>query len=169
MIRSLAGIAAISLALAPWPSAAQKAPKVAVGAPAPDFELRLIDDSVVRLADMRGQVVVLNFWATWCAPCKRELPLLDAFYRKLGKHGLKVYAITTESSLPIFKLRPLFAKMAIPSAKSVKGPYGDVTAVPYNVVIDRAGRIRYAKAGAFDVAALNETLVPLLNEPVPAS
>ena len=166
MIRSFAWLAALVSAFAPVTLAAQKQPKV--GAPAPEFELKLIDDSRVRLSELRGQVVVLNFWATWCAPCKKELPLLDAFYRKLGRHGLKVYAITTESSLPIFKLKPLFEKMAIPSAKSVKGPYGDVTAVPYNVVIDRAGQIRYAKAGAFDVAALNTIVIPLLNEPVPA-
>lgn len=146
----------------------EKAPKtVKLGKLAPDFELKLMDDTRVKLADLRGQVVMLNFWATWCVPCRTELPLLDGYYRQAQKHGLRVFAITTEGSVPIYKLKPLFAAMAIPSAKSIKGPYGDVRAVPFNIVIDRAGRVRYAKAGAFELDGLNETIIPLLNERAP--
>lgn len=143
--------------------AAPKQPKV--GEAAPEFTLRLIDDSSVSLSELRGRVVVLNFWATWCVPCKRELPLLDTYYKLRKDAGLSVYAITTEGSLPLYKLKPLFAAMQIPSARSIRGPYRPIDgAVPSNFIIDRTGVLRYAKASAFDLADLNRLLVPLLNE-----
>ena len=157
-------LAAIALVLA---AAATDAKTLQVGDVAPDFRLKLIDGSTVSLADLRGQVVVLNFWATWCVPCRKELPLLDGFYRAQRPYGLKVYAVTTEDSVPAYKLMPLFGAMAIQPVRSVKGPYQVLTGVPTNYVIDRSGRIRYAKAGAFDLDELNTLLVPLLREPAP--
>lgn len=139
-----------------------------IGDPAPDFELTLIDGSKVSLHDLRGNVVVLNFWATWCVPCRAELPTLDAYYEAQAGHGLKVYAVATEDSLPLYQLKKLFAVMHMPSAKRIKGPYDTLGGVPTNYIIDRAGRIRYAKAAAFDLDALNQLLVPLLNEKPPA-
>ena len=140
-----------------------------VGQPAPDAELTLIDGSKVHLADLRGQVVVLNFWATWCGPCKTELPLLDGYYRLRRPAGLRVFAITTEGSLPLYRLKPVFERLAIPSAWRIRGPYAATGALPTNYVIDRSGTIRYAKAGAFDLDELNALLVPLLRETVSVS
>ena len=88
-----------------------------VGQHAPAVELTLMDGSKTTLAEHKGEVVVLNFWATWCVPCRKELPLLDAYYRKLRSHGLQVYAVATEGSLPNYKLKDLFASMAIPSVR----------------------------------------------------
>ena len=158
-------VAAIALATAAAPAAA-KEPKL--GEPAPDAKLKLVDGSTVQLSQLRGQVVVLNFWATWCVPCRRELPLLDAYYRAQKPNGLAVYAVATEDSVPAYALKPLFKAMAIAPVRSIKGPYGDLHAVPTNYVIDRAGRVRYMKAGALDVDDLNRELVPLLREPAPA-
>ena len=159
----LAAMSALALAT----PASARLPKV--GEMAPDFQLTLIDGSKVRLADLKGKVVVLNFWATWCAPCRAELPLLDRYYQLRKDAGLRVFAVTTLDSAPIYRLKALFKVMAIPAARKIGGPYASVTAVPTNYIIDRAGRIRYAKAAAFQLDDLNRELVPLLQEPRPAS
>jgi cytochrome c biogenesis protein CcmG/thiol:disulfide interchange protein DsbE len=140
-----------------------------VGEVAPSFELSLVNGQKVTLADLRGQVVVLNFWATWCVPCRAELPALDAYYKLQKSHGLRVFAITTEGSVPEKALHELFSAMTIEPIHKLKGPYAYIDhAVPTNFVIDRAGKVRYAKAGAFNLARLNEILLPLLKEPPPA-
>jgi peroxiredoxin len=139
-----------------------------VGEPAPDFQLVLVDGTHIRLSDLRGQVVVLNFWATWCVPCRAELPMLDGYYRVAQRHGLRVFAATTEDSVPLYQLQRVFAAMAIGAVRNMRGPYQPIDgAVPTNFVIDRAGRIRYAAAGAFRLDDLNRVLIPLLNEPAP--
>lgn len=140
-----------------------------VGNLAPDFKLTLVDGTKITRDELRGNVVVLNFWATWCVPCRTELPLLDGYYAAQKQHGLKVFAITTEDSLPLFKLKALFAAMNIPSVRTINGPYANIKAVPTNYIIDRSGHIRYAKSGALDLDDLNEQIVPLLKEPAPTN
>jgi cytochrome c biogenesis protein CcmG, thiol:disulfide interchange protein DsbE len=144
-----------------------------IGKPAPAYELTLTDGTKVDSASLRGEVVVLNFWATWCVPCRKELPTLDTYYAIAAEKGwgLKVFAVATEDSVPEFKLKKLFAVLHLKPARRIKGEtYGPIDgAVPTNIVIDRAGVIRYAKAGAFDLDALNTILVPLLREPRPTT
>ncbi|WP_294357472.1 TlpA disulfide reductase family protein [uncultured Sphingomonas sp.] len=146
--------------------ASARLPKI--GEVAPDFTFTLMDGSKVSRDDLKGQVVLLNFWATWCVPCRAELPLIDRYYDLQKKHGFRAFAVTTGDSLPLYRMKPLFAAMAIPAVKRSKGPYSEVSAVPMNYIIDRAGRIRYATAGAFDLDTLNKVIVPLLQEPAPA-
>ncbi len=133
-----------------------------VGKPAPAFDVTTFDGKHVALADLKGQVVVLNFWATWCAPCKTELPLLDAYYKLRQAAGLRVVAVTTEDSIPLYRLHPLQAVLALPLARRFHGNYAPIGGVPTNYVIDRDGVLRYAKAGAFTLDDLNTVLVPLL-------
>lgn len=168
-----AAIAALALTVAALAAGALTAPvaqakgKPIVGQAAPDFELTLVDGGKVTLSQLRGQVVVLNFWATWCGPCRTELPTLDAYYSEQRKHGMRVFAITTEGSVPIAKLRGLFKALRIDSARKITGGYGPMKGVPTNFVIDRAGKLRYAQAGALDLDSLNTVLVPLLREKAP--
>ena len=164
--RAKAVLATILLTLYLSPASAG-APKI--GQPAPDAILYLVKGKPVRLSDLRGQVVVINFWATWCVPCRKELPTLDAYYRLQSQHGLQVYAATTEDSVPEIYLHKLFGALAITPVRHIKGPYDPLEGVPTNYVIDRAGVLRYAKAGAFDLDALNELLVPLLREAPPVA
>jgi cytochrome c biogenesis protein CcmG, thiol:disulfide interchange protein DsbE len=157
--------AAVAAAVCALASAAPAAPKV--GQPAPDFTVTTFGGRTVKLANLKGDVVILNFWATWCTPCREELPLLEEYFRAYSKYGFQVLAVATEDSIPGDKLRPLAAKFRIPFVKRLKGPYRDVGAVPTNYVIDRSGKIVYAQAAAFDIDALNALIIPLLNEPIP--
>ena len=143
------------------------APTPTVGKPAPAFQATMLDGRKIALADYRGQVLVINFWATWCGPCKRELPLLDAYYRAQRKNGLEVIAVTTEDSVPTSQLSPLAKVLTIPLVRDMHGGYAVLDGVPTNFVIDRSGIVRYAKSGAFSLDELNAILVPLLQEPAP--
>ncbi len=146
------------------------AAQLTINAPAPDFSVRTFDGKELTLADFKGQVLIINFWATWCGPCKEELPLLDTYYRAATErgYGLRIVAVTTEDSLPIQTLKPLAAKVSFDMARNFHGSYKDLGALPTNFVIDRAGILRYAKAGAFDLDRLNDVLIPLLQQKTPA-
>jgi cytochrome c biogenesis protein CcmG/thiol:disulfide interchange protein DsbE len=139
-----------------------------IGKTAPDFHVTTFDGTKLSLADFKGQVLVVNFWATWCTPCKAELPMLDAYYKAQQQAGLKVLAVTTEDSLPPSQLKKLASVLTIPMVRQFRGDYGPIKAVPTNFVIDRAGVLRYAKAGAWTLDDLNDILVPLLREEAPA-
>ena len=161
--------AAIAACAAAWAmvGSAHAAPKV--GQPAPDFTVTTFSGRQVKLSELKGDVIILNFWATWCAPCRVELPLLEAYFKTYSKYGFQVLAVATEDSVPESKLKPLAAKMAIPFVKRMSGPYQDMKAVPTNYIIDRSGKLVYAKAGSFDLESLNAIIVPLLNEPIPGA
>lgn len=146
-------------------TATQAGPKV--GQPAPDFTVTTFGGKTVKLADLQGNVIILNFWATWCAPCRRELPLLEAAFEAYRKYGFQVLAVATEDSVPESKLRPLAAKLQIPFVKRIKGRYDVLEGLPTNYVIDRSGKLVYAQAAAFDADSLNALIVPLLKEPIP--
>jgi cytochrome c biogenesis protein CcmG/thiol:disulfide interchange protein DsbE len=142
-----------------------------IGAPAPDFNVRTFDGKELTLADFRGQVLIINFWATWCGPCKEELPLLNQYYQAATAkgYGLRIVAVTTEDSLPIEQLKPLAERVSFDMARNFRGDYRAFQAVPTNFVIDRAGILRYAQAGAFDADSLDEVLRPLLRQRGPTT
>ena len=162
MSRGASFIAAVLLLAAP----ALAAP--VVGEPAPGFHATVFDGTPIDLADLRGDVVILNFWATWCVPCKRELPLLDAYLRLQASHGLKIVAVTTEDSIPLSRLTPLARAVAFPMVRNFRGGYGKVTALPTSFIIGRDGILRKIQVGAFDLDDLNTMIVPLLNESAPS-
>ncbi len=92
-------LAPLSLLLAVAVAGCGAAPRVAVGAPAPDFEaIDLATGATVSLArDYRGQVTLVNVWATWCGPCREEIPSLQELYRELGPRGLRIAAVSIDA------------------------------------------------------------------------
>ncbi len=162
------GLFLVLAALASLWSNPALAAKPVVGKPAPDFQVVTYEGKLMKLSDFKGQVVILNFWATWCGPCKAELPLLSGYYKARQDIGLRVLAVATEDSVPESALRPLQKVVGFPMIRRILGPYRVMDGVPTNYVIDRAGVLRYAGAGAFTLDSLNDLLVPLLNEAPPA-
>ena len=135
-----------------------------VDAPAPDFQVTTFDGNKLSLADFKGQVVLLNFWATWCGPCKQELPLLENYHRQQHSAGLVILAVATEDSLTPYQLRPLAKILTLQMVKRFKGNYGDIRYLPTNFVIDRKGILRYAESGGFTREGLDQVLGPLIAE-----
>jgi len=162
-LRRSVGLVLCSAALAFVNFAAAQDP--VVGQAAPDFQLTTVDGQDLTLADFKGQVLVLNFWATRCTQCKRELPLLDSYYRIQEKVGLRILNVTTDGSLPLSKLKTVAAALAMPVVSRFKGDYFPAKDLPTHYIIDKAGILRYSKAAALTLDDLNAILVPLLREP----
>ena len=121
------------------------------------------------LAEMRGRVVVVSYWATWCAPCKAELAMLDRVYRAHHADGLEAIAVTNERGLSASRLQSwtngLALSVAIDHGDDNKG-YGPIGGVlPTTYVIDRTGLLRMRRAGTIPMADLERLLAPLLAGP----
>lgn len=146
------------------------AARTKVGQPAPKYSVLTFDGRVFGPDELAGNVVLLNYWATWCAPCRAEMPVLDAYMRRNADKGLMMFAVATENSVPEKYLRPLAKALAFPLARSVRARgFGVLDAVPSSYVIGRDGTVRYAASGAFDAGELKAVLDPLLAEDRPAA
>jgi thiol-disulfide isomerase/thioredoxin len=121
-----------------------------VGQPAPDFALRSMKGPSVRLSEHLGEVVIINFWATWCGPCRQEMPLLDELYGKYQRAGLIMLSVNIDEKLdPAIEMAQTL-KVSYPvlfdTRKEVSRAY-DVSAMPVTVLVDRAGVVRYVSEG----------------------
>lgn len=118
--------------------------------PAPDFTLKNSTGANVRLAEQRGQVVMLNFWASWCGPCRQEMPLLDGISKKYSKMGFVLYGINVEQDNTDAKkmLKDLGVTFPILfDTESKLSSLYSVEAMPTSVIIDKKGQIRYIDKG----------------------
>ena len=137
-------LAALAALIIPLPAAAFN---FAPTEPKPVPELTFLDGegSEVRLADFRGEVVVLNLWATWCAPCRREMPSLDRLQARYGDAGLEVIALSLDRS-DVEKVRAFFDELGITHLAVYQDPQAragrelGAPGLPTTIVIDRAGR-----------------------------
>jgi protein SCO1/2 len=140
------------------------APKV--GAPAPDFILPLLHGGSLRLHSLRGKVVLLNFWATWCIPCRTELPRLEQAYRQLGPRGLVVVGIDREEDAQTVRTFSATRRVSFPMTLDRDGSVGYLYALfgtPTSFLIDRNGVIQYAHAGPISAASLARESQALLS------
>lgn len=124
--------------------------KAAPNAQAPDFTLRQLSGPNLRLAEQRGRVVMVNFWATWCGPCRVELPHLSRLHDKYRGSGFVLLGVNIDEDPTL--ARALVGKMGLTfpvlldSEKKVVGAY-DLNAMPATVLIDRDGRVRHLHRG----------------------
>ncbi len=121
--------------------------------PAPDFTLRSLDGPNVRLREQRGQVLLINFWASWCGPCRDELPRLDALDRKYGAAGFRVLGINIDDdpqrAQGSAQGLALHFPLLLDTDKAVSRRYSLGT-MPSTLIIDRDGRVRYIHLGYRD-------------------
>ena len=147
MLQSL--LAASSLVLATTLPAAS-ALAVGVDAEAPDFTLETLSGGNLRLEEMRGQVVLINFWASWCGPCRQEMPILDRIHSRYEDTGFAVLGVNVEGkkgpAQKIVDKTNVRFPVLIDAAQDVSETY-DLKAMPTTVVVDRDGVVRYIHRG----------------------
>ena len=143
LLPSLALLAATSIAL---PAAAV----VTAQAAAPDFTLKSAEGRNLRLQEQRGQVVLVNFWASWCGPCKQEMPHLNRIYDKYRASGFTLLAVNIDDDArhgaATASKWGLKFPVLLDAEKNVTRLY-DLGAMPSTVLIDRDGKVRYLHRG----------------------
>lgn len=135
--------------------------------PAPDITMPALDGGAVRLSDYRGKVVLVNFWGTWCEPCKEETPALEASYQKLKDQGLVIVGVNLRRQEPDEQtIRAFLSQYGVSytTALDVDGEAArlfQISPIPTSYFIDPAGNIRYIRVGTLtqeEVATLFERL-----------
>ncbi len=139
--------------------------KVRLNEPAPDFALPTGEGTRIQLASLRGKVVLLNFWATWCPPCRAEMPVLESAYRRYGDDGFVVLAVDVgETAEQVRAFREEFG-ITFPTVLD-PGPVADaygVLGIPTSFFLDREGVVRLRWSGPVDEGLVRQKVEELLN------
>ncbi|MFN8741250.1 MAG: TlpA family protein disulfide reductase [Pirellula sp.] len=126
-----------------------------VGKPAVDFELKALDGKVINLSALRGRVVVLDFWASWCGPCRKSLPVIQRIAEDFGNEAFSFYAVNVDEEPNVVQGSAIVLGISNNCLLDPKGTiskaYG-ASAIPYTVVIDKEGIVRRVFVGANDEA-----------------
>ncbi len=133
----------------------------AVGHPAPDFALKDLDGNTVRLSDLRGKVVFINFWATWCPPCRAEMPEIEALHQEYKDKGVLVLGVDiaeSENTVRQYIQQGGFSwTIVLDSTGEVARDY-QIAAIPTSFFLDKEGIIRAVKVGAMTKREMEDKL-----------
>ena len=136
-----------------------------MGATAPDFQLPSLTGEPITLSDYQGQVILVNTWATWCPPCKAEMPAIHEFYQLHQNDGFVVLAINSQEDAAtvqrFINAQGFTFPVLLDTQASVLNQY-KVRGLPTSFVIDRDGVIRYVHTGAITPQQLEDAISPLL-------
>lgn len=145
-------------------AAANCAPRSA-GWQTPVFSVRDIDGKTVSSAELKGKVIIANFWATWCPPCRAEIPDFVEFYNRTKSKGLEIIGFsvdaltggpaTADEIRPFVRMNRMTYPVVIASVKIV-GDFDPGDAIPATFIIDREGRIRHKQVGGIDLDSLED-------------
>jgi cytochrome c biogenesis protein CcmG, thiol:disulfide interchange protein DsbE len=164
---AVAAAAGPGVFFSPW----TRANDLRLGQPAPPATLVTLDGARIDTRDLIGRVVILTFWATWCGPCREELPLLSAYAEQHAARGLSVLGFTLDGAEDLPKVRHVAQALNFPvgllDRSSLPG-YGRIWRIPVNFTIDRRGRLVddgwKDKQATWTAQRLERIMAPLLNE-----
>jgi len=154
-----------------WPQVAAAFGVASANAPAPPFQLTTLDGRTVTSDQLKGKVVLVNFWATWCPPCRMEMPGFESVYERNANRDFVVLGVSMDegSSDGVQKFladRKITYPVAMATADMVRN-FGGVNLLPSSFLLDKQGRIRNEVRGIFTSVALEEAVRHLLDEPGP--
>ena len=154
-------------------SPASASAKPVENTPAPDVTMKDLSGKDVSLSDFRGKVVLVNFWATWCGPCRFEIPSLIEFQQKYADRGFVVLGVAMDvgSAAPVARFLSEY-RITYPVAMaepSIVRNFGGAQFLPNSFLIDRQGRIRNEVRGYYDAGLLDRQIQELLGEPLMTS
>lgn len=167
---ALAAAALLLTACGTTPSATKAAEptvkKAELRKPAPDFDLKDADGRPVKLSDLKGKVVLVNFWATWCGPCKIEIPWFMEFEKKYKDQGFAVIGIATDEEgwdvvRPYITGKQVNYRVVM-SSPVVEQLYGGVEALPMSFMIDKEGRVASIHTGLVSKSDYEDEIKELL-------
>lgn len=133
---------------------------------APDFTLQQISGQPLTLSSYRGKVVLLDFWATWCYPCREEIPHFVELQQKYADRGLQVIGVSMDDSpepVPAFYQQYHMNYPVVMGNAKIGESYGGVLGLPISFLLDREGRINAKHIGATDAAVFEREIQRLLN------
>ena len=160
LVCTTATAAILIFAFAPEP--ARAAPEI--GKAAPELVVTELDGQTFDLAKLHGKVVLVNYWATWCAPCRKDMPKLDALYRRYHDQGLAIIGISIDRDIDLEKVRKVAPKLSYPVAllKGVTNDgFGPPAGVPITWIVDADGKVSDMMIDVRD-ELLNSLVLPLL-------
>ncbi|OLE53170.1 MAG: hypothetical protein AUG51_14345 [Acidobacteria bacterium 13_1_20CM_3_53_8] len=134
---------------------------------APEVELQTVDGQPFHLSDLRGRVVVLNFWATWCAPCRAEIPAFNQIQRELEGQGLQVVGVLSQDTPEAFREFQKEIKQdytILLGNDEMSAKFGNGPGLPVTIIIDRQGRMRKKIFGGNERATFEAIIRPLLDD-----
>ena len=138
------------LLLAGMMAAAMPAAALELDRAAPDFTLKSLGGKNLKLSEMAGNVVLINFWASWCGPCREEMPLLNDLHKKYEPLGFAVFGVNVEEdvkgAMGFLQNFPVDFPVLLDSSNQVSKQY-KVIAMPTTVLVDRDGKVRYLHQG----------------------
>jgi len=141
-----------------------------IGEQAPAWQATTLDGRVIDSDSLKGKVTLVHFWATWCPPCRKEMPALANFYREHAKDGLEIVAVSLDEDANQAEVRRFVQSYGFPvammSASRMDG-FGRVWALPLSFLIDRRGVLREADwtgERTIDAASLDKIVLPVLSE-----
>jgi thiol-disulfide isomerase/thioredoxin len=135
--------------------------------PVDNFSVTTTDNRVIALSDLRGKVVIVSFWATWCPYCRHEMPAIQSFYRDWHNKGVEILALSIEDDPALvaqFMRQEAYSFPAAIADATTQQAFGKIDKVPMSFIIDKQGVIRHKIDGQVYYGRLEDLVQPLLKE-----